>query len=247
MYGVATHRRCLRRSASNYQAHYGHTICTMALPDGVCVACPRCDVHRYYAYGFTSRNASELFATTIYSSADLVSWTKRAHIGTDPTRDGQNPEDAIALWYVVYNPTSRLYMGYGAAYGTCNGCMQYDQRSAAQCSYTASGVASAFVSSASLPFAFGSAVPRLSCSRLCSLCPCACVRTCRRVGERVHKRISNRAVHVQAQVLVSVPVHGGGIEPYRDGRHADLPRRRRLLPYLQQQVKMCCRVLGRTH
>ena len=112
----------------------------MALTDGVCVACPRCDVHRYYAYGFTSRNASELFATTIYSSADLVSWTKRAHIGTDPTRDGQNPEDAIALWYVVYNPTSRLYMGYGAAYGTCNGCMQYDQRSAAQCSYTASGI-----------------------------------------------------------------------------------------------------------
>lgn len=191
----------------------------MALTGGFCVACPRCDVHRYYAYGFTSRNASELFATTIYSSVDLVSWVKRAHIGTDPTRDGQNPEDAIALWYVVYNPTSRLYMGYGAAYGTCNGCIQYDQCSATQCSYSRGPSVVwhlvwhlAFVSPVSLPFAFGSTVPRLS-SHDCALYARvrACVNTCRRVGERVHKHISNRAVHIQAQVLVSVPVHGGRV------------------------------------
>jgi hypothetical protein len=71
----------------------------------------------YYAYGFTVRNESEQFATTIYSSEDLRSWTRRAYVPTDPALDGSAPQDAVALWYVLYNRRTRLYVGYGASYG----------------------------------------------------------------------------------------------------------------------------------
>ena len=71
----------------------------------------------FYAYGFTIRNQSEQFATTIYSSEDMVTWSKRAYIPVNKTLDGPVYGEAVALWYVVYNPKTKLYMGYGANYG----------------------------------------------------------------------------------------------------------------------------------
>ena len=71
----------------------------------------------YYAYGFTTRNQPEQFATTIYSSDDLVAWSRRAYIPVNKTLDGPLYGEAISLWYVVYNNKTKLYMGYGADYG----------------------------------------------------------------------------------------------------------------------------------
>ena len=50
----------------------------------------------FYAYGLTIRNAPEQFACTIYSSADLKAWTKRAYIPVNKTRDGSNPGEAVS-------------------------------------------------------------------------------------------------------------------------------------------------------
>jgi hypothetical protein len=71
----------------------------------------------WWAYGFTARNASQQFATTIYSSPDLRAWTRRGFMPTNASLDGDNPQTAVALWYVVFNARAGQYVGYGAFYG----------------------------------------------------------------------------------------------------------------------------------
>ena len=44
-------------------------------------------------------------------------WTRRAYFPTNATLDGTNPQEAVALWYVVYNAKNREYVGYGGQYG----------------------------------------------------------------------------------------------------------------------------------
>jgi hypothetical protein len=71
----------------------------------------------YYAYGFTVRTPPYQFATTCYASADLVTWSKRAHFPVNITEDGSNGQLAVALWYVIHNPKTNEYVGYGGEYG----------------------------------------------------------------------------------------------------------------------------------
>ncbi len=52
---------------------------------------------QFYAYGLTIRNAPEQFACTIYSSSDLVSWSKQGYIPVNKTLDGTNPGDAVSV------------------------------------------------------------------------------------------------------------------------------------------------------
>lgn len=109
---------------AGHRASAAHITTTSAMRDAAGALITDClepHIHKFgdtfYAYGFTIRNQPEQFASTIYSSEDLVAWTRRAYIPVNKTLDGDFYDKAIALWYVVYNKKTMQYMGYGANYG----------------------------------------------------------------------------------------------------------------------------------